>query len=298
MCGIIGIINPTGQHIPGIGKLIPDMLAVGSIRGQHASGIMKIENGKCSWIKDAVSGWKFIQRKDFDKFMVGIGHVPFVVGHNRWATRGEITIKNAHPFECAHICLVHNGTVAQVSELYDKSLDVDSHMIAKNIAEKGIESTKNNLWGAFSLVWYDSNRKTLNFLRNQERPMWFIHTKQKAILFCSEPQMGVWCAERHGFTIEKTEELPVNTLYSYNGTNIPVIETMERVYKMPPHQYSTQDAKIVSMVDRAKLRELAKAHHVGTEFRFSLHDFDDTDTKGKFVQLFGEAPDNILIMCW
>ena len=297
MCGIVGVINPTKGYIQGIGGLIPDMLSVGTIRGQDSTGIMKVVDNKVSWLKNSIPGWRFVQEKDFEAFLTSAGHAQFIMGHNRWATQGEVSSENAHPFEHGHICLAHNGTIFQTSEIYDKSLNVDSHMITKHIAEKGIESTKNHLWGAFSLVWYDSIANTLNFLRNRERPMWFLHTKQKAIIFCSEPQMGVWCAERRGFVIERVVELPIDTLYSYSGEtqrDTPTIVPMERVWKRSP---PSNNNNVFSLEERNLLKTLAHTYKTGETFLFSLNDFNDEGTKGKFVQIFGECPTNPLVTC-
>ncbi|MFW3388022.1 UNVERIFIED_CONTAM: hypothetical protein RF648_18655, partial [Kocuria sp. CPCC 205274] len=101
----------------------------------------------------------------------------FLVGHNRYATMGEVVDRNAHPFQHGSITLVHNGTLDNQSLLPDhQKFAVDSENIAYSIDKIGIEETIKKLNGKFTLVWFDAKDQTLNFIRNKDRPFHFMET--------------------------------------------------------------------------------------------------------------------------
>lgn len=300
MCGIVGIINPTKRYAMKLTDLITDMLAMDTIRGEDSTGLFKVVDKKVEWIKDIVPGYEFVKDVEVHKFLTGIGNASFVVGHNRWATRGTVSLANAHPFEYEHICLVHNGTVVKNDKLdaSKKKHDVDSAVITKSIATQGIQATTNALWGAYALVWYDATKETLCFLRNKDRPMWFLHTKQGIILFCSEPHLGQWAAVRRGFDVINVESTKEDTLYTFDSKqdfDVPIEEPMkaEVQHFLPPIRHESVDWGF----NVEKLKNLLKMFRVGDTFKFSLNDFDEYQKQGNFIRVFGESPHNNLISC-
>ena len=304
MCGIVGIINTTQKYAPNVSTLIPDLIAMGTIRGEDSTGLMKVVGNKLSWIKSTDPGWIFIKGKKVNEFLTGIGAATFIVGHNRWATRGTISNDNAHPFEYEHICLVHNGTVTKNDRLAKdhKHGDVDSALIAKSLATQGVQLTTNSLWGAYSLVWFDSKENTLNFLRNKDRPMWFLHTEQGVIIFCSEPHMGQWAATRRGFTVTKAESSKEDTLYSFHNNETCAVPTEALMvaqwvpYVAPPPSNKSYNETMSDDL-KTRLRMLAKTYKNGEVFKFSIVDFDNEPHQGKFVRVFGEEPHKLDVNC-
>ena len=305
MCGIIGYINPTKKYVARASDLIADMLAMDTIRGEDSTGIFKVIDKKVHWIKDVVPGYQFVRNKEVHKFLQGIGNASFVVGHNRWATRGTVSIDNAHPFEYENVCLVHNGTVMRSDKLDNskKKHDVDSAMITKSMSVQGIQATTNAMWGAYSLVWYDNKTDTLHFLRNKDRPMWFLTTKQGIIIFCSEPHLGQWAAVRRGFDVIKVESTAEDVLYSFDSKvdfDVPAEQPMKPeipVYSPPavyknPAWTETADELLIN-----RLKILAKTFREKDVFRFSLNDFDEEQKQGRFVRIFGESPWNNDVTC-
>lgn len=122
------------------------------------------------------------------------------IGHNRAATKGKVNGLNAHPYQYGHIIGAHNGTLETSSwralnEVLDYETDVDSMAIFACIEKIGIAETVKLLRGAWSLVWADLEQGTLNFLRNDQRPMWLAQTADhKKLIWASEwPMIQAAC---------------------------------------------------------------------------------------------------------
>lgn len=216
MCGIVGLIHPTKKWIPDLRAAFSQMLYADAVRGKDSTGVFRVDSGKVDWRKAACAPGPFFGIKGVDEFLGVMGDASFVVGHNRSATKGRITHTNSHPFEDGHITLVHNGTLWTHNNLPDgHKYDVDSEAITHAIRKIGIKDTVPLLHGAYSLVWYDSKKKTLNFLRNKERPMNFVYTKDDLIFFSSEAPLAEWVARRNGFDVTAIQTLPIHEVWSF-----------------------------------------------------------------------------------
>ena len=170
-----------------------------SIRGYHSTGVISVsgKGNKRSILKDAVDGAHFTQTKEWANFRGHNKDSKILIGHNRWATQGEVNKQNSHPFSFGNISGVHNGTLHYQSNLPDYTrFEVDSENIYWSFHKKGVEWTLERLDGAFALVWYDSSKRTLNFARNDERPLWIAELTDGTIAWASEEGMLTWLIER------------------------------------------------------------------------------------------------------
>lgn len=157
--------------------------------------------GKPTIVKEAVPAEAFLKMPVALAQANQLERAMFAVGHNRYATRGKINQDNAHPFQHKHISLVHNGSLFTKYGLPDgNKFDVDSEAIAYSIAKIGMQETAPKLDGAFSLVWFDEERKTLNFCRNASRPMVFVFVDD-GMFFGSEAPMIEWVLWRCGIKV-------------------------------------------------------------------------------------------------
>jgi hypothetical protein len=150
-----------------------------------------------------------VHRKDFKSFcddLLKDGKI--FVGHNRAATKGDITDANAHPFSVDDkIVLVHNGTVRGDHKKL-KDTEVDTEAIAHVIAEEpDISKALKKINAAYALVWYDIQKKKLHLIRNHERPLYTATLKNGGFIFASEKETLDYVISRHTLSID---DGPVN----------------------------------------------------------------------------------------
>ncbi len=181
MCGLIGIA----------GKLefkdeatIKRLLIYDYFRGPDSTGIAVVdkEASSAKVVKIASHPLDLFDMNKFKTALIGYQSSVFM-GHNRAATRGVVNGINAHPYEFGHIVGAHNGTLdlssfRALEDALGEKFDVDSQAIFAAIAKLGIKKTVPLLQGAWALVWFDFEEKTLNFLRNKERPFWYAYSKE------------------------------------------------------------------------------------------------------------------------
>lgn len=163
----------------------------------------------------------------------------FMVGHNRHATIGAINDRNAHPFTHGAITLCHNGTLIDQDLLPDaKDFEVDSENICHSINKIGAAETIQKLNGAFTLVWHNAEDKTLNIIRNDERPFHLVETVTGDWFGASEEDMILWIIKRKSTNpkIKRHFETVVGTQYIFDvSTGFSLKE--EIVHQLPTFQY-------------------------------------------------------------
>jgi len=226
MCGIVGVAGNLNQPEK---KMFRDMLLFDVVRGQDSTGVLKVPmamNQEPDIAKDIGSPlelWEFGQFNDmFDFRGVAKGMPKVLLGHNRAATIGAVTVDNAHPFNFGSVYGVHNGSLLNTQRLQGNH-DVDSKCVYDTISQLGIDECWKNLNGAAALVWWDKENNTLNMVRNNQRPLYTAWNKGKSALFwASEPWMIRIAAMRNNVELESKnnvtvapEAVPLDTFISY-----------------------------------------------------------------------------------
>ena len=190
-------------------KAFADLHWMNQLRGVHGSGVFTVDQ------KNAVNTFKvpacyeaLVSQKKYSEKMFQFDNKTFVVGHDRWATSGKVDLEHTHPFTVDDITLVHNGSLTMFPKITG-AVDMDSYAITHLIAKEGIQEAINKISGSFSLVWYDKADQSLHFLRNEDRPMFFIKTPEHdGMFFGSEPFMVLAALHRHNIkwgTVEATK---------------------------------------------------------------------------------------------
>jgi len=218
MCGLVGAVGKIDYQIEKMFKL---MLQLDTVRGPHSTGILSVtREDNASILKKVGSPFELEQYKAYDRLFSRCNAV--LLGHNRWATKGEVNNINAHPFHCGSIYGAHNGTLTITSNLVGHTeFEVDSENIFHNIDVEGVETTIEKLKGAFALTWYDSKTRTLNLTRNNERPLYYAYTEDKCtVLWASEMWMLKVAADKIGVKIGECFDVAVGNLYTFEVPSV------------------------------------------------------------------------------
>jgi len=242
MCGIVGIISNRRLTRPEK-QTFSWMLYACRFRGVHGTGLFWEEPEGVFYIKDTLSPEKLMETYDdsFDTSNVIKGDISYVVGHCRQKTVGATSLENCHPFlsKDGAILGVHNGTVHrhqnQIPE-YFKS-EVDSQAIFEAFSNGyTVDQLESDTETDFTLVWRDDNDSTLNFARNDYRPLRVMLTEDKQTLyFASETWMitrSLQMANR-SVKISEARDMPVGTQWSFPISDKGMLQnTTERKFEI------------------------------------------------------------------
>lgn len=254
MCGIVmvGSKSMASSDVARFEKL----LYCDVFRGPHSTGVFthrqygygkEQEAPQVDICKDAIEAAYFLDSPEWIECRDGknktakLGNL--YVGHNRYATMGAKTAKNAHPFNHGNITLVHNGTLNNQSLLPDhREFDVDSENICHSINKIGAAETIQLLNGAFTLIWFDASDSTLHIIRNDERPFHLAETSTGDWYGASEEDMLMWILTRGKYnpTIKRHFEIEVGVEYIFDAAPGKFSLKEEVKHELPTFRYASQ----------------------------------------------------------
>lgn len=224
MCGIVGIATRFSNGFSsGEADVFSDLLFLDTLRGFDSTGVFGVDYlSNVEIHKEASHGLNFINTPTYKEFrgkLVQRGM--FAVGHNRAATRGEVVDKNAHPFWVDdNIILVQNGTMRGDHKKH-KDVEVDTEALAHVIAENtDVEAALKKINASYALVWYNVKERTLNLIRNSERPLYTLELKSGSVVWASEANfLYLACQRNHQSWASPAIQLEPHELHQFHLDN-------------------------------------------------------------------------------
>jgi Glutamine amidotransferase domain len=252
LCGLVGVAGDLyKKEIDAFNQL----LYADKFRGAHATGVgaFNVRTGTTSVLKRALVPEDLMNLKQYDSIVNTSNDV--LIGHNRFGTRGDNGAhRNAHPFDFPDVMGAHNGTLDYwcQTKLHDNNrYDTDSEALYSDINQNTIQETIPKLGGdsAWALTFVDKQDKTINLLRNDKRPLWYVHTKdRKAMFWASEVGLLIWILNRNGIEMDPKGPvlLPIDQLHTWGipttgqmYADDPEVEEIKGTSKNP-HVYAYQ----------------------------------------------------------
>lgn len=185
-----------------------------TVRGKDSTGVFGVTAAShVDSLKGDADGYLFTETKQYDQFKTRMQDYKIAVGHNRAATSGKVNAQNAHPFREKHIIVVHNGSVKNAKDLAET--EVDSHTLAFALSQYDAPTALGKIDGAYAVVWYDQQARTLNLARNHLRPLVLLEYPTMWI-FASEGGLPMWLNGRENRKHDKAMVVPIDKILSFD----------------------------------------------------------------------------------
>lgn len=187
-----------------VNKLIKGLLLAEAGSNPDGTGLLTVkarkEREKVYLLKRGINALKFLVQEE-ERINWMLDDAKMVIGHVRYATKGEISDGNSHPFmfrvKGKVFAGVHNGVVDYES-LVKKALslniknpkwfEVDSFLLFACIAkllrqdkpiEEAVETALKDVNGSWALIMYWDGK--IYFVRSTERPLWVCDLRSEGL---------------------------------------------------------------------------------------------------------------------
>lgn len=222
MCGLFGVFKPTHLSTDERRALV-EIGQLSFFRGTDSTGISvltkkkpkseKVDHFIVKGTDHAIDFFK--QERTLNA--VFNQKATSIMGHARAATHGTVNVTNAQPMRENSIIGTHNGVVRKFTpDKKDEDTHSDSRLLFNAIDDKPIETVLKSLYtnDSYALAFYDLEYNTLNFIRNDKRPLYILKAGEDTIFWASEEYTLVYAMLKYGLSYEDLKIVPEDYLIS------------------------------------------------------------------------------------
>lgn len=236
MCGIFGSITHKDKKLTyperKIRNQIIQGIAVGmQERGSHGTGIAGVFENKTSIVKQALSAEEFVHSTGFKDLLRKNPNIIF--GHTRFATVGEVSDKNTHPFVYGNIIGCHNGHVSNYEDVFEKhevngEVDSESIFFLLNAYKNDYRKAFSELYGTFALTWINLKNPNKVFIAKDGNPLYIIRVQELQTYFWASTELALRIAiapfyplkGQEMWELKDEEACEINTNFQIKKTSI------------------------------------------------------------------------------
>lgn len=229
MCGIFGMLgdNAVGQTLTALKRL--------EYRGYDSAGIALKREGRLDVFKQAG------RIEQLQTSVPNDVSSSCVIGHTRWATHGEVTSANAHPFVSFNkrFAIAHNGIIDNYmslkSDVVSRGVNFTSQTDSETVAHlldlncegnvlNAVKKVANMLEGSFAIVVENTVDNNLYAIKNKS-PL-VVGTNGANVYFCSD----IRCLSQYSNNVAQAPDKTIVVagpdgsvrFYDFDGNAVPV----------------------------------------------------------------------------
>ena len=268
MCKLFAYVNQEDKTINytvgnKINKVLQHLFYINSFGQTDGSGLMwTTSRGETMFIKDAVPSPTLMQFTVFNEHKKDFYKHKWVAGHNRYSTVGSNTWENSHPFLHGKYLGMQNGTIYNnhktLVEGKQSPCSVDSSSVFWAFNQQGVEKTFENYEGAGVFMYINTEEKTFNIVKNDERNLHIVKISGiSAFLITTDKYALELVCNRAGLPIEDVKEVKNDTLLTFHSNK----KTSTKPLKVKPATVSIYDSTYWSYWDKAYSKRYNKVKH-------------------------------------